>query len=286
MNEEVINEEVIEETEENVEENTEEVIENDDDEFEYDEEGNIIIPDVVYDDEEEEEAEEPSEEEEAEELPESSTEQEEAPKADENEKNSAPDPKDEEIARLKRRLADYESQAKDTVKKLGGKDVDAIDGLAQLAADAEGVSLNEYKTKRENERLAEEARATQRSQKFEAIAAADIAELHATYPETKQYNHVKDLPKDILRKFATFRDRGLTAKEAYAAANPDGIRTNVATAVKTQVAHQSKEHLKSSAPKSSKNNAISMSRTEIAEWRELFPGKSDQEIYKLYKQTL
>ena len=96
---------------------------------------------------------------------------------------------------------------------------------------------------------------------------------------------MRELPDEVKAKFGAFRNKGLSAKEAYAAANPDGIRTTVATAVKKQAQHDSKAHLKSSVPKSSKDTGVKMTRSELAEYREMFPHLSDKEINDLYKKA-
>lgn len=282
----------VENTDTDVEEN--DVAEEDqDDEFEYDEEGNIVIPDVEFDPEEdelgedteeetpEEEPEEEGKDGESEEVTAEEQKEEEKPE----EAANVPDPRDEEISDLKARLKAIESQAKATLKAIGVETEDAMSGLVKVAAETEGKSEDEYnaeKAKRENDEI---ARNMLRNQMFEAKATADLKELHAAYPETKQYSHIKDLPADVRGKFGKFRDMGLSAKEAYAAANPDGARQAVADSVKKQAQHDSKAHLKSSVPKPSKADATAMSKAELKDWRELFPGKSDAEIKKLYKQS-
>lgn len=282
----------VEDTDTDVEEN--DVAEEDqDDEFEYDEEGNIVIPDVEFDPEEdelgedteeetpEEEPEEEGEDGESDEVTAEEQKEEEKPE----EAANVPDPRDEEISDLKARLKAIESQAKATLKAIGVETEDAMSGLVKVAAETEGKSEDEYnaeKAKRENDEI---ARNMLRNQLFEAKATADLKELHAAYPETKQYSHIKDLPADVRGKFGKFRDMGLSAKEAYAAANPDGARQAVADSVKKQAQHDSKAHLKSSVPKPSKPDAIAMSKAELADWREMFPGMSDAEIRKLYKQS-
>lgn len=267
--------------------------EDQDDEFEYDEEGNIVIPDVEFDPEEdelgedteeetpEEEPEEKEEDGESEEVPAEEQKEEEKPE----EAANVPDPRDTEIADLKARLKAIESQAKATLKTIGVEEEDALAGLVKVAADAENKTPEQYnadKAKKENDEI---ARNMLRNQLFEAKATADLKELHAAYPETKQYSHIKDLPADVRGKFGKFRDMGLSAKEAYAAANPDGARQAVADSVKKQAQHDTKAHLKSSVPKPSKPDAIAMSKAELRELKELFPNLSTAEITKLYKQT-
>ena len=230
------------------------------DDLEYDENGDIIIPDETA----EEASSESVEEKEKEEEP-------------------ARDPKDDEIDALKNELAALKSQSLDTLKKLGVDTQDAMDGLASLAAETANVSKEEYIRQREEEKAKERADAIAAQTDYEQIAANDLAELQAKYPETKAYKHVKDMPAEILRKFARNRDLGLSAEEAYAAANPDGIRQSVATSVKREVS--GKEHLQSNVPKGSNKTAVKMSRAEFKQWREMFPNKTGKEIVALYRKT-
>lgn len=282
----------VEDTDTDVEEN--DVAEEDqDDEFEYDEEGNIVIPDVEFDPEEdelgedteeetpEEEPEEEGEDGESDEVTAEEQKEEETPE----EATTEPDPRDTEIADLKARLKAIESQAKATLKTIGVEEEDALAGLVKVAADAENKTPEQYnaeKAKKENDEI---ARNMLRNQLFEAKAAADLKELHEAYPETRQYKHIKELPPEILKTFGAQRDAGFSVKQAYAAANPDGIRKDVATSVKKQAQHDTKAHLKSSVPKPSKSDGVTMSKAELRELKELFPHLSTAEITKLYKQT-
>lgn len=248
-----------------------------DDEFEYDEDGNIIIPEVVFDEEGEEDDEDAAEEED------------ETEDSDEDEgvvePDNAQDEKDARIAQLEAELGKFKAQGKETLSKLGVKSDDVMEGLVSLAAEADGVTPQEYLQKKASADRDAQARALLQQQEFEKLATADLAELHAAYPETQQYKHIRELPDDIKKKFGRFRDAGLSAKEAYAAANPDGIRTQVATAVKKKSLHDSKSHLRTTVPKGSKDDGIVMPKSEMARWRELFPNMSDKEIRSLYKST-
>lgn len=262
-----------------------------DDDFEYDEEGNIIIPDVEFDDETEDE--DTAEEETPEEAPEEETPAAEEPaptpepeKPEEPEKPTEPDPRDDEIERLRVRIAKLESQSKDTLEKLGKNTDNILEGLAEVAAEVEGKSLTEYQAEQDKKAQEQYAKNALADQMYEIKAQNDLKELHAAYPETQKYKHLRELPTEVRDKFGKYRDLGLSPKEAYAAANPDGVRADVATAVKKQEMHNSKAHLQSSVPKGSKNTSVEMSKSELASWRELFPEMSDSEIKKIYKQSL
>ena len=268
--------------------------ETEEDDLEYDEDGNIVIP------EDEEDNEQPEEEEDGEDAEADEDEGED----DDGEKQPADDdgqddeeekpaekpeakPDDGENARLKARVAELESQAKDTLKRLGAKEQsDVLKGLAELAAEAEGLSTEDYQKQRAEADRKEQAESLLLMVEFEKVATADLSELKSHYPELRNLDHVRNLPDGVREKFAKYRDMGLPAKDAYAAANPDGIRNNIAEAVKKQEKTDSgKSHLRSSVPKRSTDSSVTMSRAELAEWREMFPHKSDREIMRLYKQT-
>lgn len=307
-----------------------------DDEFEYDENGEIVIPEPEFDedddfsDDESEDEEEPEEDEESEDDGESEDEEEpedeesedeesedeeseseesdgkkaESAEAEEEKSDDAqeaetaeeekpeekpaaePEP-DAEKETLRKELESLRRLAKGAIKAMGaGGEDDPARALAKIAAEAEGKTADEYMKKTDDEIREEQAQALQKQQEYEKVFRADLAELHSAYPDTKQYDDLRKLPPDVLKKFASFRDRGLSAKEAYAAANPDGIRTSIAASIKRQAMHDSKEHLKSTVPKSSRDDSVTMTKKELAEWKGLFPGKSDAEIRALYKKTM
>ena len=112
---------------------------------------------------------------------------------------------------------------------------------------------------------------------------ADLEEIQREYPETRSLKSLTEI--ENLAKFGRFRDLGLSAKEAYAAANADGVRKSVAAATKQQSLNGTKAHLKSAVPAGSKDDGIAISQRELAEWRDLFPDLSDKEIRQLYKES-
>lgn len=255
-----------------------------DDEFEYDEEGNIIIPDVVEDSDDDsvvEESEDGSETEQDE-----STEQQ-TDNADEGEKSDPEQPiedeRDKRIAELERKNKALESQGKETLKKLGVETDNVLEGLEKLAAEADDIPIEEYRKKRAESARDEEARLLLQRTEFEKKMKADLAELQSAYPETKKLTSITQVQN--FAEFGRLRDMGLTPKQAYAAANPDGVRENVAAAVKQQSLNETKQHLQSAVPKKAKGDTITMTRKELLEWRDLFPDKSDKEIIALYKNS-
>lgn len=254
--------------------------------LELDENGDIIIPE---DDEEKDSVSENSEDGEEDASDEEDT-QDETEEVDTETEVVEPaekvkeDPRDRELAQLRRELATLKGHTKDALEKLGVKDGDIIAGLVKLAAEASDKTPEEYlKEKAARDRSAEAMRLLQTTE-FNKKAAADLREVQAAYPETKKFASIKDIPN--FKRFGELRDAGLSPKEAYIAANPDAARDAVAAATKRQSLNNTKNHLRTAVPKGSKDNSVRMPRATLLEWREMFPGRSDKEIARLYKEAI
>ena len=258
-----------------------------DDEFEYDEDGNIIIPDVIDEDAEDEEDAADDEEEQDETDGENNSDENEGS----NEENTetevvkpATDEKDKRIAELEQELTKLKAQGKETLSKLGVKDTEnVLEGLESLAAEADDISVEDYRKKKQETEQADEAKKILQKAEFEKKAAADLAELKKYYPELANVKTIYEI--ENLVEFGRYRDLGIAPKQAYAAANPDKLRENAANAAKQKSLNETKKHLQSSVPKGSKDTSITMTKKELATWRDLFPTLSDKELVKLYKQS-
>lgn len=250
----------------------------DPDEFEFDDEGNIIIPEVEKtDDAEDEDAAEDQDE----------TAEEPSDKEAEPVKEPAPTPKpdarDEENARLKAQVAEYERLAKSALSKMG---VDAKDGksaLIKLAAEAEGLSEVEYIKKHAEDARNEEARKFMQVAKYNEKKARDLAAVQAAYPDAKKYKDVEEFPN--FKRFAYLCDHGSTPEEAYIAAHRTQVTESVAQSVKQQSLNGTKDHIKSTVPKGAKNNQTTMTKAELKQWKDMFPNMSTKEVIALYERT-
>ena len=265
----------------------------DKDEFEYDEDWNIIIPDVI-DDADDDEGDEPAEIEgeetndEGDNGSDAGKEKQDTPK----EKSEGND-KDAQIEALKKQLEaskakerEYEAlkaQSADTLAKLGVKSESVLEGLEKVAAESDDMSLDDYRKKKAEAQRDEAAKRLLQQTLFEKKMRDDFAEIQREFPETRELKSLSEIGN--LAKFGRFRDLGLSAKEAYAAANPDAVRKSVAAATKQQALNETKAHLKTAVPSGAKDDGIAISRRELAEWRDLFPDLSDKEISKLYKES-
>lgn len=229
--------------------------------FEYDENGDIVIPEEEQDGEEEQGGEE-------------------QPPED------APEPpaEDEEKAALRRELAQLRAQASDTLSRMGVAEKDPLKGLAKLAAEATGKTEEEYLTEQREQRELAAARARVQRERFEERMQADLAAVHAAYPETKIYKSPEEFPN--FKRFGELMDKGNTPAEAYIASHPDARAKAVADATRQQSLNDTKKHLRSNVPTGTNTKTVTMPRAVLLEWRELFPGKSDREIAEIYKKTL
>lgn len=176
-----------------------------------------------------------------------------------------------------------EAIIKDILKAMGIEEKDIDAGLIRLAADTKGVTPDQYSKELNDFIKNEEAQKMYKQVMMERMVAADMNELHSMFPETKDITKLEDIPN--CQRYAELRDMGLSVKEAYSAANPEGRREAVANSVKQQTINASKSHLKSNVPIGAKDTSVKISRGEMEMYREMFPNKSDKEILALYKKT-
>lgn len=213
------------------------------------------------------------------------------PQQETEQKLAESDPAEAEInaslaAETAKRVA-LEAQVKKTLEALGIKtEGDVVEALERAAAEAEDIPLEEYRKKAREESEIAAAKEQIRRQKFEALAANDLAELKKSYSGVLDKKHIRDCFKtfDDFAKFGRLRDAGINAKDAYLAVNGDEVIAAQRNAAKTR-ATDNKGHLKSSIPMNSVPDAVGLSKQTMATWRELFPELTDSEIRALYKQT-
>lgn len=258
-----------------------------DDEFEYDDDGNIIIPDVIEDEDQDEDGDD-----DAADTDDDTDDEDEGEGGSDDEDKETPKPeaqpegkdeKDAQIEALTKELDALKAQSADTLAKLGVKSDNVLEGLEKVAAESDDMSLDEYRKKKAESQRDDAARKLYQQAEFEKKMQSDFAEIQREFPETRGLKSLREI--ENLAKFGRFRDLGLSPKEAYAAANPDSVRKSVAAATKQQSLNETKAHLKSAVPAGSKDDGIAISKKELREWRDLFPNLSDKEISRLYRES-
>lgn len=258
-----------------------------DDEFEYDDDGNIIIPDVIEDEDQDGDGDD-----DAADTDDDTDDEDEGEGGSDDEDKETPKPaaepegkdeKDAQIEALTKELDALKAQSADTLAKLGVKSENVLEGLEKVAAESDDMSLDEYRKKKAESQRDDAARKLLQQTEFEKKMLSDFAEIQREFPETRGLKSLREI--ENLAKFGRFRDLGLSPKEAYAAANPDSVRKSVAAATKQQSLNETKAHLKSAVPAGSKDDGIAISKKELREWRDLFPNLSDKEISRLYRES-
>ena len=200
------------------------------------------------------------------------------------------DEKDAIIENLKKQNNKFRAQTKETLEKLGikvaGDNVE--EALEQAAAESDGVSLEEYRKTKSDAAEVAQARETLRRQKFETLAANDLAELKKSFPDLLETKQIKDAFTNIdeFAKFGRLRDSGIDVKTAYLAVKGDDVRAKQSAAATQKAANDGKNHITSVAPKKAAGDSITMPKSTLREWRDMFPNKTDKEIIQLYKKTL
>lgn len=224
------------------------------------------------------------------------TDEEESDDGKSDDATAKPDEKDAIIEDLKRQLsaeknnvANLKHLSKETLEKMGiDVDGDVADVMEKTVAESEGVSVEEYrKRKQESIDLANEKENAKR-QAFEKLAASDLSELKKSFPDLLEKGRINDCfdSFDDFVEFGRLRDAGISPKKAYLAVNGDKVRNQQAIAAQRKATSDGKKHITSVAPKKASNDDIVMPKETLREWRDLFPDKTDKEIRALYKQSL
>ena len=123
-----------------------------DDEFEYDDDGNIIIPDVIEDEDQDEDGDD-----DAADTDDDTDDEDEGEGGSDDEDKETPKPetqpegkdeKDAQIEALTKELDALKAQSADTLAKLGVKSENVLEGLEKVAAESDDMSLDEYRKKK------------------------------------------------------------------------------------------------------------------------------------------
>ena len=167
-------------------------------------------------------------------------------------------------------------------------DGDVTEALDRVAAETQGKTLEEYRKEKNEKAELETAKQTLARQRFEQLAASDLAELKKSFPDLLQVDNIRNAFKSMedFIQFGKLRDSGVAPKTAYMAVNGEQVRTAQAQAAQKKVAGDGKRHITSVAPKKASDTNVVMPKATLEEWRDNFPELTDAEIKKLYRETL
>lgn len=201
--------------------------------------------------------------------------------ADEEEEQESADETEEETETEEEGRKALEKQVKDTLEALGiSVDGSIEDALIAAAAEAKGISVEDYKA----EKAVEAASQIQKQRQIEEMLNADLLELKKAFPSLIDIEHISKI--DNFKDFGALRDKGLTVKQAYLAVNGDKLTSKKQALARQEAIAKSKNHLQSVTQK----NAVDKEKFYVpkTEWgwlRDMFPNKSDTELAKIYKKA-
>lgn len=201
----------------------------------------------------------------------------------ETEPEEAPEPVESDESRRNRRLA---AEFLKLAKSRG------YNTIEEMLADETGGSVKDIESRVSSKEMTDEEKiaaydkmmseknAAARQKEGKAVHDRLLAEIHREFPET--VGTLKNL--DNVPNAERFRElvlkKGLSGDEAYAICAAKVIRAKAAKAAKPS----GKEHIRPDARKASGNTGT-LSSSEMAQYREMFPELSDAQIRKMHART-
>lgn len=174
-----------------------------------------------------------------------------------------------------------EKQVKETLEALGiNVDGTVEDALIAVAAEAKGISVEDYKA----EKAAQATAQIQKQRQIEEMLAADLIELKKAVPSLVDLDHISKI--DNFAEFGALRDKGLTVKQAFWAVNGDKLTNAKQAVAKQEAIAKSKEHLQSVTQKHAADaEKLFVPKSEWTWLRDMFPNKTDSQLARIYKNA-
>ena len=174
-----------------------------------------------------------------------------------------------------------EKQVKETLEALGiNVDGSIEDALMATAAEAKGISVEDYKA----EKATQAAIQIQKQRQIEEMLAADLIELKKAVPSLVDLDHISKI--DNFAEFGAMRDKGLTVKQAYMAVNGDKLTSSKQAVAKQEAIAKSKEHLQTVTQKRATDaEKLYVPKSEWTWLRDMFPNKTDSQLARIYKNA-
>lgn len=174
-----------------------------------------------------------------------------------------------------------EKQVKETLEALGiNVDGSIEDALMATAAEAKGISVEDYKA----EKATQAAIQIQKQRQIEEMLAADLIELKKAVPSLVDLDHISKI--NNFAEFGAMRDKGLTVKQAYMAVNGDKLTSSKQAVAKQEAIAKSKEHLQTVTQKKAADaEKLFVPKSEWTWLRDMFPNKTDSQLARIYKNA-
>lgn len=161
------------------------------------------------------------------------------------------------------------------LEALGYSDVDSY------LAEQEGISREEYVQKQDDARILKEAKAQAANAKYEKMMADDLAALKSAGLVDSSVKSIREL--ECVKLFAEFRDKGLSAEQAYRAAAGSSLDTRIEQGARR--AASGKDHLTATKNRGTAGHGSVMSRREFEYYSELLGTTDRKAIESAYRRA-
>lgn len=252
--------------------------------FEFDEDGNIVVNgDDDDDDNAEAEAQDDGsddDDEDGDDTQSVQTEDDDDP--DEPEVNTAPKKHTEKTD------ADFRAAVKDMLIKMGEENVSddqLLERVMKVAAETADMSLDDYKRHFEAQKIVEDSKKREEKIEQERVMAVDLAALKTSFTELHGVDHLSKIAN--FTRYCELRAQGNSAEEAYLATNGREVRAKMSKDIQRRSLSGTKNHLSATGGKASGKSNPGISKRELDALRDQFEGDglSDKEILKLYRRV-
>lgn len=172
-----------------------------------------------------------------------------------------------QLAAEREKSGKSDADLKRLLEAIGYSDVDSY--LAEQA----GISREEFIEKQRDAELLAQAKAAAENGKYEKMMADDLAALKSAGLVDSSLESIRDL--DCVKLFAEFRDKGLTAEQAYRAAAGSKLDTRIEQGARR--AASGKDHLTTPKSRGTSGHGSVMSKREFEYYSDLL-GTTDRKV--------
>lgn len=207
----------------------------------------------------------------------------------EGEGNDTPEEKPNREAELEKDLAKLKAEHESAKKGKADADKRIAAMLKELGyenedefwAEKKGMTPEAYRKQVSDEEAVSEAKQIVAQKKYAEMAAKDLAALKDAGLIDSKVTQLRDI--ENVRRFAQLREMGLTAEEAYRAANGAKLDERAATAARNHVG--GKDHLTPHRSRPGATKGSVMSASERAMFKSLLRTDDDKAIEAAWKRA-